>query len=562
MLAEFANMQMQLEPGARGQSRTPVEARQPLTLLFGVTAIVLLICCANVANLLLGRAASRTTEMAVRLSIGAGRRHIVAQLLLESMLLAVMGGTGALLVARWTLTAMAAVLPDGAPGIVSPELDGDMLLCAAALSLATGVLFGLFPALQSTRPNLVSALKANAGQPSGAKAAARFRITLATAQIALSMALLVSAGLFTKSLVNIACVDLGLNTEKLVVFGVSPAMNGHAAGRTRQILETIENELSGFPGVAGVSTTRVRLVSGDASMSGFHLQGLPEDPELDTSAYYNFVGTDFLRTLGIPLLAGREFTRADIEGAAKVAIVNEAFLKKFKVGRDTVGMRMYRAGRGTAFDIEIVGIAADSVYDEVKGKAEPLVLMPYRQDPDVAGAHFYVRTFGAEDQLLTAIPRVIREIDPTLPVAGLRTMAAQVNENVSLDRFVTLMSAAFAGLATLLAALGLYGVLAYTVTQRTREFGLRMALGADASSVRRLVLRQVGWMTALGSAIGLAAAVALGRVSESLLFQMNAQDPFVFATATAALVAVALSAGFIPARRASRVDPMTALRYE
>ncbi len=541
MLAEFRNMQLQLEPGARGQSRTPEQARQPLTLLFGVTAIVLLICCANVANLLLGRAASRSTEMAVRLSIGAGRRHIVAQLLLESMLLAAMGGTGGLLVARWTLTAMALVLPDGAPGVLSPQLDTDMLLLAAALSMATGLLFGVFPALQSTRPNLVSALKANAGQPSGAKAAARFRVTLATAQIALSMALLVSAGLCTKSLLNIARVDLGLDTEKLVVFGVSPAMNGHSPGRTRQILEIIEDELSGFPSVASVSTTRVRLISGDASMSGFQLQGVPEDPEVDTSSYYNFVGTDFLRTLGIPLLAGREFTRADVEGAAKVAIVNEAFLQKFNVGRDTLGRRMYRAGRGTSFDIEIVGVAADSVYDEVKGKAQALVLLPSRQDPDVAGAHFYVRTSGAEQDLLAAIPRVIREVDPTLPVAGLRTMAAQVNENVSLDRFVTLMSAAFAGLATLLAALGLYGVIAYTVTQRTREFGLRMALGAEASNVRMLVLRQVGVMTVAGAAIGLTSALVLGRAVESLLFQMNARDPFVFAAATLALTAVACS---------------------
>jgi predicted permease len=562
MLAQFGEMQMQLEPGARGQSRTPDQARQPLTLLFGVTAIVLLICCANVANLLLARAASRATEVAVRLSIGAGRRHIIGQLLGESMLLGVMGGIGGLLVARWCLTAMAAIMPGGSE-MLALELDTDMLGFAAALSLATGLLFGLFPALHSTRPNLVSALKANAGQPSGAKAAARFRVTLATAQIALSMALLVSAGLFTKSLLNISRVDLGLDTDKIVVFGVSPAMNGHAAGRTRQMLETIEDELSGFPGVSGVTTARVRLISGDASMSGFQLQGVVEDPDTDTSAFYNFVGPDFLRTLRIPLLAGREFSRADTEGAPKVAIVNEAFLRKFKIGRDAVGKRMYRAGRGNnGFDIEIVGVAADTAYDEVKKKAEPLVLMPYRQDPDVGYTNFYARTAGSEQDLLAAIPRLIRDIDPTLPVANLRTMAAQVNENVALDRFVTSMSAAFASLATLLAALGLYGVLAYTVTQRTREFGLRMALGADAANVRRLVLRQVGLMTCVGAAIGLASALALGRAAESLLFQMSARDPMVFGVATIVLVAVALCAGLIPAQRAARVDPMTALRYE
>ena len=563
MLAQFRDMEMQLESGTRGQSRAPGESRQPLTLLFGVTAIVLLICCANVANLLLGRAAARSTEVAVRLSIGAGRRHIIGQLLLESMLLGVLGGVGGLLVARWSLDAMAGIMPGAAAETLALQLDGDMLAFAAALSLATGLLFGLLPALQSTRPNLVAALKANAGQPSGARGAARFRVTLATAQIALSMALLVSAGLFTKSLLNISRVDLGLNAEKLVVFGVAPAMNGHAVVRTRQILETIEDELSGFPGVAGVTTARVRLISGDASMSGFQLQGVVEDPETDTSAFYNFVGPDFLRTLGIPLVSGREFSRADVEGSPKVAIVNEAFLRRFKVGRDAVGKRMYRAGRaGNGFDIEIVGVAADSAYDEVKEKAAPLVLMPYRQDPDVAYAYFYVRTSGDEQDLLAAIPRVIREIDPTLPVADLRTMTAQVNENISLDRFVTSMSAAFASLATLLAALGLYGVLAYTVTQRTREFGLRMALGADAANVRRLVLRQVGLMTCVGAAVGLASALALGRAAESLLFQMSVRDPMVFAGATIVLVAVALCAGAIPAQRAARVDPMTALRYE
>src|SRR5687768_8014328 len=295
----FRNMEMQLGPGAQGQSRAPDEAGGPLTLLFCVTSLVLLICCANVANLLLVRAAARATEMAVRLSIGAGRSHIVAQLLAESMLLAIAGGLAGLVVAHWTLGAMQVILPAAADTQLSWYIDAEMVLFAASLSLATGVLFGLFPAVHCTRPNLVTALKANAGQPSGAKAAARFRVTLATAQIALSMALLISAGLFTKSLLNVARVDLGLKTEQLVVFGVSPAMSGYAVERVRQVLDGIQEELRAYPGVVGVTTSRVRLISGGASVSDFRLDGAIYGPEDDDSAYYNYVGTDYHHTLGI-----------------------------------------------------------------------------------------------------------------------------------------------------------------------------------------------------------------------------------------------------------------------
>ncbi|HEY0285097.1 MAG TPA: ABC transporter permease [Vicinamibacterales bacterium] len=560
-LEKFRVREMQLETGERGQSRVPEESRQPLTLLFSVTIIVLLICCANVANLLLGRAARRSTEMAVRLSIGAGRRHIVTQLLTESLLLAVVGGVAGLLVARWTLAAMSQLLPDGAGETLSLALDADMLLVAAGLSVTTGLLFGLFPAIHSTRPNLVTALKANAGQPSGARAAARFRITLATAQIALSMALLIAAGLFTKSLANITRVDLGLKTEQLVVFGVAPMLNGYAPQRSHEIFARIEDRLRALPGVTGVTSSMVRLASGDAWGTSFSVQGFAAGPDTDTQAMYTYVGPDYLRTLGVPLLSGREITNVDTLNAPKVALVNDAFVKKFNLGRDAVGKRIAR-GRGSKLDIEIVGVSGNTTYNEVKGDVQPLVAFPYRQDEKIGSTHFYVRTTGSDDDLVSAIPRVVRDIDPTLPVADVQKMSLQVLETVSLDRFVTTMSAAFAALATLLAALGLYGVLAYTVTQRTREFGLRMALGADAANVRRLVLRQVAVMTGVGALIGLTSALALGRAAESLLFQMNARDPFVFAAATLVLAAVALCAGLIPAQRAARVDPMTALRYE
>jgi predicted permease len=560
-LAQFRAREMQLEAGARGQSEAPGRSRQPLTLLFAVTMVVLVICCANVANLLLARAAGRSMETAVRLSIGAGRRHIVVQLLTESLLLSCAGGAAGLLIARALLGVIAAFLPEQAAADMTLQLDLEMLLFAGGLALATGVLFGLFPAIQSMRPNLVSALKAGARQPSGARAAARFRVTLATAQIALSTALLVGAGLFAKSLSNITHVDLGLNAERLVVFGVAPSLNGYSPARTREVFERIEDRLEALPGVTDVSSSMNRLAAGDNYGSNFTVQGFAAGPDTDTHSMYNFVGAGYLRTLGIPLVAGREIAASDASGTPKVAVVNEAFVRKFNLGRDAVGKRMRRGG-GEELDIEIVGVARNSTYSEVKDEPVPVVLFPYRQDENVGSTHFYLRTAGDESALMAAIPRVVRDVDPTLPIAGLMTMTRQVLDNVFLDRFVTSMSAGFAALATLLAALGLYGVLAYTVTQRTREFGLRMALGADGRNVRRVVLRQVAFMTCTGAAIGLAAALALGHAAESLLFRMNARDPFVFAAATAGLCMVALAAGFIPAQRASRVDPMTALRYE
>jgi predicted permease len=561
-LERFRAREMNLEPGAKGQSVLRTEAREPLTLLLSVTALVLLICCANIANLLLVRGAGRSTEMAVRLSIGASRAQIITQLLIESCVLGLLGGACGLLVAHWTLSLIAGLLPGSAAETLNLELDRQIVGFAAMLSLTTGLLFGLFPALHSTRPNLITALKANAGQPSGAKSAARFRVTLAIAQIALSMALLISAGLFTKSLLNVTRVNLGLNKDRLVAFSIGPGQSGYTPERTRTLFERLEDELSALPGVTGVTSSMVRLLSGANYGSSFSVQGFEAGPDTDTQAMFDHAGPDYFSTLGIPLLRGRDFSRADAFGSPRVAIVNEAFTQKFNLGMDAVGKRIGRGRRPKELDIEIVGIARNSSYSEVKSEIPPIVVFPYRQDEDLAFATFYVRTQHDDQQLLAMIPAVVRQLDPVLPVARLRTMETEVQENVSLDRFVTSMSAAFAALATLLAGIGLYGVLAYTVTQRTREFGLRMALGADSANVRRLVLRQVGLMTCVGAIIGLAAAFAIGRAAESLLFQMTARDPIVFAGATTVLVAVAIGAGLIPAHRASRVNPMTALRYE
>ena len=561
MMARFKARSITLEEGRRGQSSIHREARVPLLLLLAITGIVLLIACANIANLLLARSANRAAEMAIRLSLGASRRHLLTQLLTESCLLAVLGGIASLLVASWTLALIGSLLPPEPAAALQLKLQPSVLLFAAGLSLGTGLLFGIFPALHSTRSDLISSIRASAGQPSGARAAARFRTSLVTAQIALSMALLISAGLFIRSLGNVSRVDLGLQVENVITFGLSPELNGYEPARSRAFFQRVEEELAAIPGVTGVSASLVPLLAGSNWGSDVSVEGFVREPDTDANARYNEVGPGYFRTLGIPLLAGREFTPSDVAGAPKVAIVNETFAKKFNLGREALGKRM-STGRNEELDIEIVGLVQDAKYSDVKQQVPPLFFTPYRQDEHIGSIVFYARTALPAQQLLRTVPAVISRLDPNLPVEDLKTMPQQVRENVFLDRMISTLSAAFASLATLLAAVGLYGVLAYTVAQRTREIGVRMALGADGRRVRAMVLRQVGWMTIIGGAIGVAAALALGRGAKTLLFELESHDPIVIAAAAVVLALVALAAGYLPARRASRIDPMQALRYE
>ncbi len=562
-MKKFRARQLTIEPGARGQSSVMREAKAPLTLLLGVTAFVLLIACANIANLLLARAAGRAGEMAVRLSIGAKRSHLVAQLLTESMLLAVLGGLAGLLVARWTLDLIASLLPAEAAQTLQFRIDPTVLGFAAIVTLGTGVFFGLFPALHSTRPDLASTLKGVTGQPAGARGAARFRTSLAVAQIALSMALLIGAGLFTRSLLNVSRVDLGIKVDTLVTFGLSPELNGYTPERSRLLFARLEERLAGVPSVTGVTASLVPALAGSNWGNDVAVQGFKAGPDTDSGSRFNEIGPAYFRTMGIALVAGREFSPADSLNAPKVAIVNEAFAKKFDLGRDAVGKRIGSGeGRNSKLDTEIVGLVQNAKYSEVKGEIPPQFFRPYRQDEQVGQMTFYVRTSMTPEDFVSSIPKVVAELDPNLPVENLRTMTQQVRDNVFLDRLIGTLSTAFAILATLLAGVGLYGVLAYTVAQRTREIGLRMALGAAPGRVRAMVLKQVGVMTIVGGIIGLTAAMWLGPAAEALLFGLKGRDPLVFGGAAVVLSLIALVAGFVPAHRASRVEPMWALRYE
>lgn len=561
-LERFKTKRVVLEPGSRGQSSMQGEAKTPLSMLFAITAVVLIIACANIANLLLARGAGRATEMGVRLALGASRRRLMTQLLVESVVLALVGGAASILVASWTLNGIAALLPPEASTTLQFRIQTPVVLFAGALAVATGLLFGLFPALHSTRSDLMSTIRAGAGQIAGGKGAARFRAGLAVTQIALSTALLVSTGLFIKSLVNVTRVDLGIQIENVVTFSVSPLRVGYDTLRANALFARIENELAAVPGVTGVTSSMVPLLSGDSWGNNVHAQGFACLPDVDCNSRYNAVGANYFKMLGVAMRSGRDIESSDQYTATKVAVVNEAFVDKFKLGPNAVGKFMNRSSTSDTLNIQIVGVVPNIKYNEVKREPQPVFYVPWMQQGIVGQMYFYARSKLPSDQLVASVPAVMKRIDPTLPVEDLKTLPQQMRENVFLDRMISILSASFALLATLLAAIGLYGVLAYSVSQRTREIGVRMALGASSRNVQRMVLRQVSMMIGIGAFVGALLALALGKAAQSMLFGLEGHDPIVFASAVLLLSVIAFAAGWLPAQRASRTEPMLALRYD
>lgn len=561
-LSAFVGKQVTLSDGARGQSRLHAVLVQPLTLLFLVTAVVLLIACANIANLQLARTAGRAGEMAVRLSIGGSRWQLVRQLVTESCVLAAAAGAAGLLVAHATLAGITRLLPQDAMDTnVTFSLDPSAMLFAGVLALGTGIVSGVAPAMHATKPDVLSTLKDQSGQPSGARTAARFRAALATAQIALAMTLLVAAGLFVRSLVNVSSVELGLDPDHVVSFAVAPGLNGYSSDESLRYFERLEAELAAVPGASSASASLMRVLSGHSNGGNVRVEGFEAGPDTDVNVRVHGIGADYFRTMRMPLLAGRTFTPADGPAHPKVAIVNEAFIAKFDLGPNPVGKRLARSRDAAELDIEIVGLVRDAKYADVKRDTPPVLFQPYQQTGNLFAMYLYVRSARPPEQVMAAIPSLVAAIDPGVPVRDLMTVPQQLRQSVFLDRMTGILSTAFAVLATLMAALGLYGVLAYTIAQRTREIGLRMALGAGPGQVRGMILRQVAWMTLVGGSIGLAMAAAVGAAAQSLLFGLDGFDRLVVSISAVLLVLVALTAGFVPAVRASRIDPMRALRW-
>ena len=559
----FVSKHLDVLPGHRGLSDLRREFSTPLVVLMSMVGVVLLIACANVANLLLARTTARQKEIALRLALGAGRGRIIRQQLVESGLLALAGTVVGLLLAWWTGGLLLAALPgDPAARNLSAEPDLRVTGFAIGTGVLTALLFGIVPAIQATRAGVIGALKEESGSVAGGGRQARLRRVLVIGQVALSMLLLAGAGLFARSLYNLKWLDPGFRVDDLFVFSIDPSLSGYEGGRLTSLYRRMQEELAAVPGVHSVSMSEVGTLAGDNWSQTVRVDGYESKEGEDLNPSVDGVGPRYFETMGIPLASGREFTERDVIGAPKVAIINETMAKYFYGSSNPIGRR-FGFGRGKPTDIEIVGIAKDVRSVELRDQPPRYVYIPYAQDDSVTQLTFYVRAARDDGGAIAAgIRQSVRRLDPNLPIFNMKTMAVQIDESLFVERMVAVLSVAFGALATLLAAVGLYGVMSYAVTRRTREIGIRMALGAERGRVLWLVLREVAAMALAGIVGGLAAALWLTRQVQSQLYGLSPNDPLTLGIAMGLLAAVAIASGYIPARRATTIDPMIALKQQ
>lgn len=556
----FGAKRLELKPGAQGRPILQNDAGTPMLVLLGMVFLVLLIACTNVANLLFVRGLGRQREMAIRLALGASRWQLIRQLLVESMLLSILGGGVGMLLAWWVSESLFSAIDDGglARGLKA-GLDGRILFFTAALSLTTGLIFGLIPAWRVTRGDMTPALKDQSAASSAGQAQTRLRKSFVAAQVALTMLLLVGSGLLVRTLWNLRNVDLGLKPEQMITFSVAPELSGYTPARNAAFCEQLIDALAATPGIDGVGVAEIAVLTDNSSSSNITAEGKPDDVNVNK----NWVGPGTFAAMGTPLLSGREFTRADTAKSPKVAIINQAAAKLLFPNRQPLGSRFaFGAGDNIRPNIEVVGVVTDNKHINVRDEVRPFVYLPYTQHEDLGSLTFYVRTRADSAPTISAIRREVQRLDANLPIYELKMVERVIAENLFGERIVAFLSICFGALAALLAGLGLYGVLAYWVVQRTHEIGIRVALGAAPRNIRWLVLGQGLKLTLLGIGIGLCGGFALARLLRSLLFGVGVADPITFSLAALSLLAVALLACWLPARRATRVDPMIALRYE
>ena len=559
----FLTMWIDVLPASKGDSDLRRQFSSALLVLTAIVGLVLLIACANVANLLIARATARQKEIAVRLALGASRSRIVSQLLIESLTLAIAGGVAGLALAVWMDRALLGFLPTGdTPLTIATTPDWRIMSFNLVISLLTGIVFGLVPALQSTRPQLAGTLKDQVGSIAGGTSVG-LRKALVAAQVTLSLLLLIGAGLFIRSLKNLKDLDPGFHTRNLLEFAIDPTRNGYKQERSLDFYRQLREQINAIPGVESSALAVIPILTGDEWDNSIAIEGFSHKPTETPDPHMQFISPDYFKTMNIPILAGRDFRMSDGRGAPKVCIVNEKFAKRYFKDGMALGRHVGMGGNpGTKLDIEIVGVVRDTKYESMRDDVPIELYEPYHQVPFVVGMMAYVRSSRQPEQVFSSVRQVVNGLDSNLPLSFMKTLEKQQEESLITERLVATLSTGFGILATLLAAIGLYGVMAYTVAQRTREIGVRMALGAARAHVIWLVMNEVLQLVAIGVLIGLPSALALTRFAKSQLYGIQPNDGLTIALATAGIVFVAILSGYIPARRATLIDPMRALRWE
>jgi predicted permease len=552
---------LRLSGGSQGLNEEREQRQKSLWLLMGIVGLVLLIACANVANLLLARSEGRRKEIAVRLAMGASRWRLVRQLLTESLLLSALGGLAGTLIALWGKDALLILRPWGdAPMNVDLELNLRVLGFTMALSVLTGVLFGLAPALRATRVSLTMALKDSVKGSGGGTVRSLLTKSLVIAQVAMSLLLLVGAGLFIRTLRNLQKVDAGFNQQNLLLFRVDPRLNGYEKERLVNLYRQMFDRLEAVPGVSSATFSRQALLSGGRSTSSVFFPGAEVHEGIRDSTHRHTVRSNFFETMQIPIMLGRSLSPQDDARSQRVAVINQAFAARYFPNQNPVGKR-FGFNPDKSSDLEIVGVARDAKYNSLRDETPPTIYLSYLQEP-LSGMNFEVRTLGNPSALVPAVRKAVSEVDNNVALFDIRTQVEQVSELLAQERLFTTMLSFFGLVAQLLAFIGLYGVMAYSVAQRTHEIGIRMALGAQAGDILKMVVSQGMILAVVGVGVGLGGAFYLTRLMANLFFGVTATDPLTFVSVTLMLATVALVACLIPARRATKVDPMVALRYE